>query len=595
MAPTALRTSLRTATLTALAVLATAAVPAPSFAATEPPLQVIAGLVDTTDPVAVGLPRAANAETITVAAPGDDDLKFNHGVVLMPFKNRLYAQWQSSAKDEDAPDTIVVYATSEDGTNWSASAPLTAPRTDGYTSSGGWWTDGETLVAYLNVWPSALTPRGGYTEYVTSTDGVRWSSPKRVLGADGQPVDGIIEQDVKALPDGRILTAFHVQPGLFVKPYYTDDPLGVSGWKQGQFTNQPNNSGMSRELEPSWYQRADGSIVMVFRDQGGNTFRKLAAVSTDNGETWSDSVVTNVPDGRTKQSAGNLPDGTAYLVGNPTGTRNRYPLSVLVSADGVTFDVAYNLRTAEDLQPLRYVGLYKNLGYSYPKSIVWKDHLYVAYATNKEDVQISRLPVADISLRDDAATVPGQGVLSHDNGRDTGLQDGDYTVTMNLWWGQNASSVRLYENGKLVASRALAYRGVGPQSIAIPVTGRPNGTYVYTAELVNSKGITATRPLTVKVTQAAPATPVLSHDNTDRDGTYRVTANLWWGTNATSYRFLENGAVVAEGALTANTPQAQTAAMAVTGRASGDHTYVVEFSNAAGTTVSKPITVTVDR
>ena len=39
---------------------------------------------------------------------------------------------------------------------------------------------------------------------------------------------GIIEQDVKALDSGRILTAFHVQPGLQVKPYYTDDPLGVN-------------------------------------------------------------------------------------------------------------------------------------------------------------------------------------------------------------------------------------------------------------------------------------------------------------------------------------------------------------------------------
>ncbi|MEO3803099.1 hypothetical protein [Nonomuraea sp. B1E8] len=39
---------------------------------------------------------------------------------------------------------------------------------------------------------------------------------------------------------GRLLTAFQVQPGLFVKPYYTDDPLGATGWKQGAFTNQPN-------------------------------------------------------------------------------------------------------------------------------------------------------------------------------------------------------------------------------------------------------------------------------------------------------------------------------------------------------------------
>jgi hypothetical protein len=365
----------------------------------DAPFRVVDGLVDTTDTVALGLPQHESAETVTIFAPGDDDLKFNHGVVLLPFKDRLYGQWQSSALDEDAPDTVVTYSVSDDGESWSEPMPLTAPRADGYTSSGGWWTDGETLIAYLNVWPATADPRGGYTEYVASTDGVTWTEPRRVTDKDGQPVEGIIEQDVKALPDGRILTAFHVQPGLFVKPYYTDDPLGVTGWTQGELENQPNTDGMSRELEPSWYVRKDGSIVMVFRDQGGNTFRKLGSVSRDDGETWTRSVLTNVPDSRTKQSAGNLPDGTAYLVGNPTGTRDRFPLSILLSADGRKFDAGYTLRDSNDLQPRRYEGMYKNPGYSYPKSVQWGDDLYVAYGTNKEDVEITRVPVDSISLR----------------------------------------------------------------------------------------------------------------------------------------------------------------------------------------------------
>ncbi|WP_198664185.1 exo-alpha-sialidase [Jiangella endophytica] len=571
-------------------------VAAPALAEEPAPLRVVDGLIDTSDPVAVGLGRAENAETITIFAPGDDDLKFNHGTVLLPFKGRLYAQWQSSALDEDAPDTIVRYSVSDDGATWSEPVALTEPRTDGYTSNGGWWTDGETLVAYLNVWPGDRDPKSGYVEYVTSTDGVTWTAPRRVMGADGRPVEGIIEQDVKALPSGRLLTAVHVAPGLFVKPYYTDDPLGISGWTQGEFDNQPNNDGMSRELEPSWYLRDDGAVVMVFRDQGGGTFRKLAAVSRDDGETWTESVVTNVPDARTKQSAGNLPDGTAYLVGNPTGTRNRYPLSILLSADGETFDTAYNLRTAEDLQPRRYEGQFKSAGYSYPKSVVWGEHLYVAYGTNKEDVEISRIPVADISLRggDDGATAaPARAVLSHDNGWDTGLQDGDYTVTMHLWWGENGSVFRLFENGELIATRPLAYGGVARQAVSVPVEGRPNGTYVYTGELLNSKGTTQSSSITVRVTQAAPAAPVLSHDNRDGDGDYRVSAHLWWGTNATSYRFLENGVPVASGELTPRTPSAQSASVDLTGRAPGTYTYVVEFGNAAGTTRSEELTVAV--
>lgn len=376
---------------------------------TEPPstIGVTEGLIDTTDLNALGLPQAENAETVTVFEPGDDDAKFNHGTVLMPFKDRLYAQWQSSALDEDAPETIVTYSVSDNGTEWSAPIPLTEPRDDGYTSNGGWWTDGETLIAYLNVWPAALEPRGGYTEYVSSTDGVTWSEPQRVTDEAGDPVLGIIEQDVKALPSGRLLTAFHVQPGLHVKPYYTDDPTGVSGWTQGEFENQPYlENEMSRELEPSWHVAADGSIFMTFRDQGGSTMFKLASKSEDNGETWSQAVVTNVPDSRTKQSAGNLPDGTAYLTGSLTGTKTRYPLVIVLSADGVTFDQGFVIRDSADLQPKRYEGKSKNPGYSYQKSIVWGDSLYVSYGTNKEDVEFSRIPLADLELGATPSVIP---------------------------------------------------------------------------------------------------------------------------------------------------------------------------------------------
>ena len=96
----------------------------------------------------------------------------------------------------------------------------------------------------------------------------------------------------------------------------------------------------------------------------------------------------------------------------------------------------------------------------------------------------------------------------------------------------------------------------------------------------------------MKVTQANPAKPVLSHDNQDGDGTYTVTANLWWGTNATSYRFFEGDTVVAEGSLVAATPNAQSAELQVIGAAKGTHTYRVEFVNSTGSSQSAPLKVT---
>jgi arabinogalactan endo-1,4-beta-galactosidase len=206
------------------------------------------------------------------------------------------------------------------------------------------------------------------------------------------------------------------------------------------------------------------------------------------------------------------------------------------------------------------------------------------------DDAVGRLVAPDAST-----AAPAVGFLTSDNGWDTGLHDGDYTIRMNLWWGENASVFRLKENGITVATVPLAQAGTGPQTATVPISGRTNGTYRYTAELVNASGLTALAPLSVTVVDAAPGAPRLSHDNHDRDGAFTLTADLWWGTNATSYRFLEGETVIAEGALTARTPGAQRAQAAVTGAAIGTHRYVVEFANAAGTTRSAPLEVVVRR
>ncbi|MGK3951198.1 hypothetical protein ACLKM7_02630 [Microbacterium sp. I2] len=189
-------------------------------------------------------------------------------------------------------------------------------------------------------------------------------------------------------------------------------------------------------------------------------------------------------------------------------------------------------------------------------------------------------------------SAPGRGTLSNTSGHAYGLHDGAYDVVMNLWWGTPGAAFRLYENGVLIATEVLE-PAVMSQTTGASFTGKPNGTYVYTAEVINARGVTATTSTTVKVVHAAPATPVVSHDDWDRDGTFTAMANLWWGTNATSYRFELDGAVVGSGDLAANTPDAQRAWVALRGVAPGTHTLVAVFANANGETASKPVTVTV--
>ena len=364
--------------------------------AEDSPLWITNNLYDAANQNDLGLKRPEGLQTITVFAPSDDTDHFSNGICMVGFKGGLYCMWQSSKTDEDSSDTWVAYARSMDGgSTWSQPMVLAPTIADGSTSSGGWWTYGDELIAYINTWNSGHTE--GYTRYITSTDGLTWSEPAEVTMADGSRLDAIFEQDPHALPSGRIVNAAHFAPGLFVYPIYTDDPSGKTGWHKASFTPKQQSSTQSRELEPSLYRKPDGTLVMIFRDQS-STFYKLASVSTDNGESWSSSVLTNFPDSRSKQSAGNLPDGTAFVASNPVSNKNRWPLALTLSADGSEFNTAWLLRSKDEMQPLRYSGSAKREYYSYPKSVVIDDWLYVAYSTNKEDVEYSRVPLSSIQL-----------------------------------------------------------------------------------------------------------------------------------------------------------------------------------------------------
>nr|WP_184189337.1 DUF5689 domain-containing protein [Paenibacillus sp. JGP012] len=194
-----------------------------------------------------------------------------------------------------------------------------------------------------------------------------------------------------------------------------------------------------------------------------------------------------------------------------------------------------------------------------------------------------------------AEGAPGKPVLSSDNGYASGLSDGSYTVSMNLWWGENATEYKLYENGVLVDTQKLTSASPSAQFAKTAITGKGNGTYTYVAELINAKGATRSDELTINIAHAAPGKAVLSQNNWDGDGDYTVTMNLWWGTNATEYRLYENDVLIDTQSLSAATPAAQMAKTDLSSRANGTYTYRAELVNAAGVTSTEMITVQVSK
>lgn len=410
------------------------------------------GLVDVNDENDLGLNLLSSAETFTVTGPktsnptypsGSSTMdKFANGAVITYFNGYYYCMWQSSNEGEDSQDTWVAYSRSADGITWETPKKLVSDDTSNnvINTSGGWYVDktNNKLIGYINNWTVSgwtdeeFTYKGNPTTgkkignkqslktcYVSTTDGVTWTSPADVkMMSDGSTLDGIFEQDPYVTSSGRIINAAHFTSSLVPCPIYTDNVDGVTGWKKAT-TFDINGSG---GMEPSVYQKTDGTTVMEFRT---GSYYKYASASTDNGVTWTAVEATNVPDAHTKQSAGNLPDGTSYLVGTPKNVKSadvtdsnterllRKPLAILLSKDGTTFDTGYCLRTSDDNGGKNasgtydgidaagghaYSGLYKRPGYHYAKSMVANGYLWISYATNKETVQVTRIPLSDISL-----------------------------------------------------------------------------------------------------------------------------------------------------------------------------------------------------
>ncbi|MDY0911140.1 hypothetical protein [Microbacterium sp. CFBP9034] len=191
-----------------------------------------------------------------------------------------------------------------------------------------------------------------------------------------------------------------------------------------------------------------------------------------------------------------------------------------------------------------------------------------------------------------ATAAPGTFALSDDNGWDTGLRDGDYRVSADLWWGRNATVVKLYENGRLVGAQRLDDATPGAQHVTFDITGKADGTYAYELIALNPYGETRSAVHTVAVTDAAPARAVLSAAGL-RTGAPAITANLWWGTNATEYVLFQDGIEIDRQELVAATPGAQSATTALTGLAPGTYVFTSELRNAAGATATRPLTVTI--
>ncbi len=139
-------------------------------------------------------------------------------------------------------------------------------------------------------------------------------------------------------------------------------------------------------IQPTVVRKKDGTLVAYMRDSGALPMRALTSSSTDEGETWSLAVDTDIPNPGSSLEAIALKDGRWLMVFNDTeDKRNR--LAVAMSEDeGATWSKKRHLEQSEDGS------------YAYPSIIQANDgRIHVTYSFNEGGVKTIKHAAFDAS------------------------------------------------------------------------------------------------------------------------------------------------------------------------------------------------------
>jgi hypothetical protein len=121
-----------------------------------------------------------------------------------------------------------------------------------------------------------------------------------------------------------------------------------------------------------------------------------------------------------------------------------------------------------------------------------KNGVYRYYAELINEYGSARSDVLTITVTEAA---PGKPILANDNWDG----DGNYQISMNMWWGTNGTSYLLYENDVLIDTQTLTPQTPQTQSAHTAIRNKAPGAYKYRCEVMNGEGSTTSETMIVYV------------------------------------------------------------------------------------------------
>ena len=314
-----------------------------------------------------------------------DKSGYNNHAYLAHHDGRFWAMWSSAPRDGGHPGQEIRYATSKDGAEWSEPRVLVRPREEGryYIARGLWKRNGELLAL-------AARCRGKTSAHtvVEALEVGRWDEDRGMWMKAGVVGENLINNFAPiSTRDGEWLMPYRDREVNRVDGVLIGGIKSLGSWQRIKFPGSEHD----RFTEADPVIRKDGSIAVHLRDNNREGFL-FRSVSHDGGKSFTEPVQTNFPDCTSKHYCFELSNGMYILINNP---ESRQTLRVSGSPDGKVFTSTAILRHKPS--QVRNPGHDKSPSYTYPHAIEHEGGVYVIYAVNRDDIYLTRIPLATIA------------------------------------------------------------------------------------------------------------------------------------------------------------------------------------------------------
>ncbi len=299
-----------------------------------------------------------------------------HASTIVETKSGLAAAWFGGTREKN-PDVGIWLSRFESG-KWTAPVEV-VNGVESPTNRYPCWNPvlfqpkSGPLLLFYKVGPSPSTWWGMLT---TSGDGGKsWSAPRRLP----EGVVGPIKNKPVQLANGDLLCPSSSEDAGWRVHFERTKDLGKTWEMTG-----PLNDGMQiGAIQPSILFHQGQTLQAVGRTKQKKIFQIW---SKDNGHTWEEMTLTDLPNPNSGTDAVTLKNGSYLLVYNHTPNQ-RSPLNVAVSSDGREWQAAIVLENVPG-------------EYSYPAVIQTRDGLvHITYTWNRKRVKHVVIDPENLHLR----------------------------------------------------------------------------------------------------------------------------------------------------------------------------------------------------